>query len=196
MNEFKLPLFPLHTVLFPGGPLPLRIFETRYLDMVSYCMRKDCGFGICLIREGREVGEVAKTHDIGTIAKIVDWGQRNDGLLGIDVVGQERFRIVSSMVQSNGLTESVIEPLPEELPQEIPADHLSLTDLLEQILTQLQEPYTHVPTDFDNAVWVSHRLAELLPMSLQQRQALLELNDPLERLAIIERVLKQMNVKY
>jgi len=81
--EEAVPLFPLHTVLFPGGPLPLRIFEARYLDMVSDCLKRDRGFGVVLIEQGREVGEAASCHEVGTLARIIDWDKRDHGLLEI-----------------------------------------------------------------------------------------------------------------
>ena len=92
-DQIQIPLFPLGTVLFPGGPLPLRIFEPRYLDMVSDCLRNDKAFGVCLIKDGREVGEPAQPFDVGTMAKIVDWDRTDDGLLAITALGTSRFRI-------------------------------------------------------------------------------------------------------
>ena len=99
----RLPLFPLNTVLFPGGLLPLKIFEPRYLDLVSDCMRNNTGFGICLISEGQEAGEPATVHEIGTMVNIVDWERRSDGLLGILVHGERRFRVKSTRTEKNGL---------------------------------------------------------------------------------------------
>ena len=91
MGDVTLPLFPLHTVLFPGGLLPLRIFESRYLDMISDCLRNDRGFGVCLISAGREVGDGAECFDVGTLARIQDWDSTPDGLLGIIARGEQRF---------------------------------------------------------------------------------------------------------
>ena len=107
MKTIQLPLFPLHTVLFPGGPLPLRIFEARYLDMVSQCLQEDSGFGVCMIRHGREVGEPASTENMGVVARIVDWHQRHDGLLGITAIGEQRFRIASVRIQDNQLAKKM-----------------------------------------------------------------------------------------
>jgi len=96
----QIPLFPLNTVLFPGGPLPLRIFEARYVDMVSSCLKEDSPFGVLLIRDGGETGN-ATTHEIGTLARIVDWYQGSDGLLGVTAVGEQRFRLLSSHRQDD-----------------------------------------------------------------------------------------------
>jgi len=177
-----LPLFPLHTVLFPGGPLPLRIFEPRYLEMVSRCLRTDTGFGVALIRHGREVGEVALTHEVGTVARIVDWHQRHDGLLGVSSRGEARFRILSTEVQPNQLTVARVELWPEAAHLALPNRHLPLADLLRRLLDQAGHLYADVPRRFGDADWVGCRLSELLPLENGRKQALLEMDDPLERL--------------
>jgi Lon protease-like protein len=111
----KIPLFPLGTVLFPGGPLPLRIFEQRYLDMISSCLKNDSRFGVLLIRTGKETGD-ATTHSVGTLARIVDWYQGSDGLLGITAIGEERFRLLQSERQENGLHLGDVKRLEAEPP--------------------------------------------------------------------------------
>src|SRR5512139_2924175 len=99
MERLRIPLFPLHTVLFPGGPLALRIFEPRYLDMISRVMKEERRFGICLIQEGEEVGDAAQPHTIGTLGRISYFNRRSDGLLGITVQGEQRFRILKTEIQ-------------------------------------------------------------------------------------------------
>jgi Lon protease-like protein len=194
-NSLKIPLFPLHTVLFPGGLLPLKIFEPRYLDMVSWCLRHDSGFGVCLIRNGgKEAGEAAETYDVGTLARITDWYRREDGLLGIQARGEQRFRILSRQARPDHLVEAQVSLLPAEASQPLPAEYRSLAELLEHILNQLGEPYRSMPTDFASATWVGHRLAELLPMAFVQRQYLLELDNPLVRLKNLEEVLKTLDL--
>jgi Lon protease-like protein len=179
-----IPLFPLNIVLFPGGPLPLRIFETRYLDMVRNCMRNSTGFGVVLIRSGAEVGP-AETYDVGTMAKIVDFHQLQDGLLGLSCVGEERFRVHSRRSQADGLNIGEVEPLPAESPVPVPERHLALAELLQSVLPQLGESYTGINMHLDDAVWVSHRLAEILPMTPADKQHCLELTDPLRRLDVL-----------
>ncbi|ALG68893.1 LON peptidase substrate-binding domain-containing protein [Beggiatoa leptomitoformis] len=195
MSTLKIPLFPLHTVLFPGGVLPLRIFEARYLDMVSHCLRTGGDFGICLIREGNEVGEAATTHEVGTLATIIDWDQRSDGLLGIDVQGGQRFRLLSHEVLLNQRIEAVVELLADEPAIGLPEAQAYLAALLAQFIEQVGRPYNQMLTYYDSANWVGQRLAELLPMAHAQKQYLLELNDPLQRLETIEHVLKTLNVR-
>jgi len=181
-DTLELPLFPLHTVLFPGGPLPLRIFEPRYLEMVSRCLQQESGFGVALIRQGREVGEAAVTHEVGTVARIVDWHQRHDGLLGVSSRGERRFRILSTRVQPNQLTVAEVALWPDPPPVSVADRHLVLTDLLRQLLDQAGHVYAEVPRRFGDAEWVGCRLSELLPLGNARKQALLEIEDPVARL--------------
>jgi Lon protease-like protein len=177
-------LFPLSIVLFPGGPLPLRIFETRYVDMVRRCMREGSSFGVVLIRKGREVGP-AETFDVGTTARIVDFHQLADGLLGLSCVGEQRFRIRSRSRQSDGLNLAEVDWLAAEPEVPVPARHARLAALLENVLPQLGEVYTGMPMRLDDAAWVGHRLAEILPMAPADKQACLELDDPIQRLDVL-----------
>lgn len=190
MSRLNIPLFPLHTVLFPGGVLPLRIFEARYLDMVSDCLRQDSGFGVCLIREGREVGGVASTYDIGTLARISWFEQRDDGLLGINVNGEQRFRIHASEVLPNQLLRAEVELLAPEPPCAVPADCASLVGLLQGILEQLDFPYARLERRYDDAAWLGARLAELLPLKLELKQYLLQMNEPLARLERLRAIME------
>jgi uncharacterized protein len=180
----SIALFPLNIVLFPNGPLPLRIFETRYVDMVRRCMRGTQAFGAVLIREGNEVGP-AETVDVGTLAKIVDFHQLSDGLLGLSCVGQERFRIQSRGRQADGLNVAEVDWLPAEPMIAVPARHARLPKLLKSVLPQLGEVYEGMEMHLDDAAWVGHRLAEILPIPLADKQACLELDDPIQRLDVL-----------
>lgn len=177
----SIALFPLNIVLFPRGPLPLRIFETRYVDMVKRCMREDAGFGVALIREGNEVGPAA-TFDVGTAAKITDFDQLPDGLLGLSCVGRERFRILRRYLQSDGLNLAEVEWLEPEPVLPVAGEHQRLAALLGAVLPQLGGVYADIEMRLDDAAWVGHRLAEILPLPLPEKQILLEMNDPLQRL--------------
>ena len=174
-------LFPLNIVLFPDGPLPLRIFETRYVDMVRRCMRETQTFGVVLIREGNEVGP-AETFDVGTLAKIVDFHQLSDGLLGLSCVGQQRYRIRGRSRQADGLNLAEVDQLTPEAFVAVPASHARLPELLKSVLPQLGEVYTDMEMRLDDAAWVGHRLAEILPIPLTDKQMCLELDDPIQRL--------------
>jgi Lon protease-like protein len=181
----SIALFPLNIVLFPDGALPLRIFETRYVDMVRRCMRESQSFGVVLIREGGEVGP-AETFDVGTLAKIVDFHQLSDGLLGLSCIGQQRFRIRSRSRQADGLNLAEVDPLTAEPAVPVPARHARLAKLLKSVLPQLGEVYTGIQMHLDDAAWVGHRLAEILPIPLKDKQTCLELDDPIQRLDVLE----------
>jgi uncharacterized protein len=190
-----LPLFPLNTVLFPGGALPLRIFETRYVDMVRRCLRDASPFGVVLIRSGAEVGTVADTADLGTTARIVDFDTMPDGLLGITCRGDRKFRVVKRWQQGDGLNLGDVEYLPPEEAMGLPDEYRHLGALLLEILPELGELYAgSVSGDFADASWVSCRLAEILPLSLSDRLGLLELDDPLVRLSKLSPLVRRVTV--
>ena len=185
----SIALFPLNIVLFPGGVLPLRIFETRYVDMVRRCMRGSQAFGVALIREGNEVGP-AETFDVGTLAKIVDFHHLSDGLLGLSCIGEQRFRIRSRGRQADGLNLAEVDWLASEPAVAVPARHARLSELLKSVLPQLGEVYTGIEMRLDDAAWVGHRLAEILPIPLTDKQRCLELDDPIERLDVLSPLVK------
>lgn len=180
-----LPLFPLNTVLFPGGPLKLRIFETRYVDMISRCMREDSGFGVASIVEGVEAGGPARTAEVGTVARIVDFEQLQGGLLGVTAHGFERFRIDLVRQQSDGLNVAEIEWLPDEAAQPVPEEYAAFADLVRQAFPQLGALYGSIEPAYEDASWVGMRLAEMLPLPVEDRQHCLEIIDASERLAFL-----------
>jgi Lon protease-like protein len=183
MSAAETPLFPLRTVLFPGGYLPLRIFEQRYLTMIRDCVQTDSGFGICLIREGEEAVSPVRMTQIGTHAKIIDWHTLEDGLLGITGMGTERFRIDSVWQQEDGLYKAHVQVLDDPTGCPVPASHAILSDILNRFMEKVGDQYPGFTSDdLQDAVWVGYRLSELLPLSGIEKQHLLEMNDPLERL--------------
>lgn len=188
-----VPLFPLNTVLFPNGVLPLRIFEPRYLDMVSDCLKKDTGIGVVLIREGAETGKAADSFDTGTLCSISYWHKRPDGILGVTLKGEQRFRVISKTVQNNQLVVAEVELLPELKSTALPPGYEHLVLLLQQIISQLDPPYTTMETNYECAEWVGARLVELLPLQLKDKQQLLVMDDCLERFSKIEDLLSKMD---
>jgi Lon protease-like protein len=175
-------LFPLHTVLFPGGPLPLRIFETRYTDMVRRCMREQQPFGVVLIQEGDEAGPVSTTATVGCSARIADFYTLKDGLLGISCVGERKFRVLRVWRAPDGLNMGEVTWLDPEPAQPLPGEYARLGETVRRAVEELSQQYQHVEKHFDDAAWVGARLTELLPIELNDKQVLLELDDPIARL--------------
>jgi len=185
----QIPLFPLQTVLFPGGRLPLRIFEQRYMDMAKACLRDGSPFGVCLIREGREVGQPALPEAVGCVARIVEWDMPQLGLLQVVARGERRFRMRARRVQSDGLALAGAELLDEE--SDAPLDPQA--DLCARVLRRMVDAapagLVELPPRYDSCAWVSARLAELLPLSLASKQRLLEMDDARDRLEILRRLI-------
>lgn len=196
MATARIPIFPLHTVLFPGGPLPLRIFEARYTDMISQCLKSNIGFGVCLITEGKEVGGIASTHEVGTLASIQDWHMRKDGLLGIVVKGEKRFRVIKQNIEENKLMFAEVEYFEEDATKNnfIPREYDGLVDMLEERMSQVGSRYASMKNNYIDASWVGFRLAELLPLRSSQKQYFLQLNDPIQRLERLGDVLQHIDI--
>ena len=185
-----VPLFPLNTVLFPDGLLPLRIFEARYLDMISESLKLEKAFGVCLITNGNEAGAPADCHEIGTLAHIVDWDRDADGLLNVIVRGGQRFHILERRIRNNHLIESDIELIDDNDDEELPIEHQLLSDLLRQIANKFELSYLDENDKYLDAEWVGFRLAELLPLELDDKQSLLETSDAILRLDKIQEMLQ------
>jgi len=181
----EVALFPLHTVLFPGGLLALRVFEPRYMQMVSACLRASEPFGVCLIREGKEVGAPAVPHSVGCLARIAQWDMQQLGVLNIVARGERRFRILERRVQADGLARADIELLAEESGAAVPEDSALAVRLLRAIVDEGAGGRIEEPLRFDSACWVSARLAEILPLPPAMRQQLLEMDECVPRLAAI-----------
>jgi Lon protease-like protein len=183
MSTVEVPLFPLRTVLFPGGYLPLRIFEQRYLRMIRECARDDSGFGVCLIIEGEEAVSPVKPAEIGTMARIVDWYTLEDGLLGVSAEGTTRFITEHTVKQADGLLMGQVRWLPEPAVCRVPDAYLVLSQVLDRFMEKVGQHYPSFSEDsLDDANWVGYRLSELLPLAGIEKQHLLELSDPIERL--------------
>ncbi len=183
MPSTDIPLFPLASALFPGGSLRLRIFEPRYLDMVRDCARSDSGFGVCQILHGREVGEPAIPAAIGTLARITDFHTLPDGLLGIRAEGGLRFHTESTRVRDNGLIHGEVSFIEAEESVPVPAEYGLLATILDRLLERIGGEHARVDRRLhDDASWVGYRLAEALPLEAHERQLLLQLTDPVDRL--------------
>jgi Lon protease-like protein len=188
----EIPLFPLNAVLFPGGLLPLRIFEQRYMDMVTACIKNATLFGVCLIAEGQEVGKPATPHEIGTLAQIGegDWDMQQLGVLSVKVRGTQRFRILERRTEDSGLQLARIELIENEPPMRLPSTMARMMRLMGVILADAGDAVPQ-PHRLDDAVWIGNRYAELLPISQLAKQKLMELDDSLLRVETIYRYLEQ-----
>ncbi|KVT59844.1 LON peptidase substrate-binding domain-containing protein [Burkholderia ubonensis] len=198
-----LPLFPLHTVLFPGGMLPLKVFEARYLDMSRACLRDNAPFGVCLLKSGPEVaqeGAVSVPETIGCMARIVECDTGEFGMLFLQAIGTQRFELLSYRVEANGLLVGIAEPLPDDIPlegEQALAQFGACAEVLERIIDALKQknepdklPFCE-PFRLDDPSWVSNRLAELLPLDLRARQKLMEFPDVGARIDAVHHVLNR-----
>ncbi|MDP3421033.1 MAG: LON peptidase substrate-binding domain-containing protein [Thiobacillus sp.] len=191
LKPFTLPLFPLNTVVFPGGQLPLRIFEPRYLDMVKRAIADSTPFGICGIREGQETGTPAVPYEVGTRVYVTDWDMPQTGILHIDTRAQDRFVIRSTRTEPSGLLIGTVESVSSEADTAVPDDLELAVEILRHIVNEYGDAHFAAPHEFDNAVWVGYRLSEVLPLKHSVKQNLLEMNDSVTRLRILTEFLKK-----
>lgn len=185
----ELPLFPLRTVLFPRGRLPLRIFEPRYMDMAKGCLRDDTHFGVCLIREGAEVGAPAVPEDVGCTARIVSWDMAQLGVLQVLARGERRFRILERRAQADGLQLARVELLVDLADTRLEACDVCAR-VLRRALEDGGEGLVEPPLRYESAAWVGERLAELLPLSPASKQRLLEMDDAAARIEVLRRLIR------
>lgn len=189
--SFSLPLFPLNTLVFPGGRLPLRVFEQRYLDMVKQAIADDTPFGVCAIRSGAETGVPALPYAVGTQVRVVDWDMPQTGILHIDTLALERFVIRDTEVKPNGLLIGNVERVNHETAVAIPDELELAVEVLRHIVGEYGDTHFPPPHPFNDAVWVSYRLAETLPLTLSIKQNMLEMNDAVTRLRLLSDFLKK-----
>ena len=175
-------------MLFPRGRLPLRLFEQRYLTMAKACLKDGTPFGVCAIREGKEVGTPAVPFEVGTTAKIAEWDMPQLGVLQIVAIGEARFRIRERRALADGLLLGQVEVLPPETDGPVPAACAPCVRLLERVIEE--HPGFLPSPQLESAAWVSGRLAELLPLPLAAKQELLELDDACARLERLNGLLR------
>ena len=187
----EIPIFPLNTVLYPGGALPLKVFEQRYIEMTKACLRDSLPFGVCLIREGREVGAAAVPEPVGCLATIEHWDMHQLGVFQLVARGTGRFRILETRIAPNHLVSASIEAI-------APDGAAEVDPLCRQVLGALIEKVGAgrfpAPVRLDDAEWVGFRLAEVLPIEARLKQALLEMTDAAARLAKLRGLLEQQGL--
>ena len=196
-RPFALPLFLLKTVLFPGGVLPLKVFEQRYIEMAKTCLRDGAPFGVCLITAGSEVatgGPPPEFAEVGTTATFSSWDMQEPGILHVTATGGERFRVQSHRVERNGLFVAEAVRIPVEPTVALDEGYAPMAKLLELIAAQVGRRQFPETTAFDDASWVGYRLAELLPLPPSIKQGMLEINDSEMRLSLLQKFLRQQGL--
>ena len=195
----QIPLFPLHVVMFPRGRLNLQIFERRYIDLVTNCMRTNSGFGICLLKEGEEIiqeGTNQTIHRTGTYSNIIDWDQLENGLLGITVEGSAKFSIEDCWQSDSGVLQGNVQfNETDNVDREtIPLDdqYTALADLLQNLESHPLVEQKKLIIDYNNLWDLGWRLSELIPIEIEQKQQLLEIDDPWERIQSIEQLVSDL----
>jgi hypothetical protein len=190
LESLRVPIFPLNTVLFPGGLLPLRVFETRYMDMTRECLKRNEAFGVCLIQQGAEVGAPAVPEGIGCLAKIQECDMQQQGILNLKTRGGQRFRILERETSTQGLISAGVELMEPDASVAVPEQFSACVRLLQMVVADQGKAVFAEPHAFDDAAWVGYRLTEILPVPLVAKQKLLELTDSLSRLSILQRFLE------
>lgn len=204
-NSDFVPLFPLNTVLFPDGILPLKVFEARYIDMVRDCMKQQRPFGVVLIKSGAEVGRAAQPEAVGCLAEIIEWDMQELGLLMLRTRGGQRFRIRQQRVLPDQRLEAKIEMIASDVQTKPDAVHVNCAATLKMLIAEVNQkarnehgaeyasPFSS-PAQLDNAGWVANRWSEILPLPLKARQRLMEMTDGQVRLALIHQYLQQHQI--
>ena len=193
-----LPLFPLRTVLFPGGFLPLKVFEQRYIEMTKACLRDERPFGVCMIVKGEEVargdGSVPAFADVGTLARITNFDMPDLGILHVTTEGLTRFQVREHGADASGLVIGQVTPIADEPRHPLPEMHAPLARMLELIAARIGPGNFPSDVRYDDATWVGYRLAELLPLPLSIKQRMLEVNDANVRLAALKQFLERQGL--
>jgi Lon protease-like protein len=197
-RTYSLPLFPLKTVLFPGGLLPLKIFEQRYIAMAKTCMKDNQSFGVCLLTQGEEVAQAdaaaPEIATVGTLARITDFDMPQLGILHVVTQGGSRFKVEQHRIEDSGLAVGEVTPIPDEPPLALAQPYDALVKLLELIATRVGPQNFPVERNYDDASWVGYRLAEVLPLPLHIKQSMLEINDAAVRLEVLRKFLAQQGL--
>ncbi|MES2508735.1 MAG: LON peptidase substrate-binding domain-containing protein [Pseudomonadota bacterium] len=213
LTLFSLPLFPLGTVLYPGGLLPLRIFEVRYLDMVGKCHKTGAPFGVVSLTQGSEVrktdpaqpGRDGFAHEefnaVGTLATITEFSVPQPGLMMIRCEGAQRFEISNREKLKHGLWIADVTRLADDQTVKVPEDLQGSADALGKLIKSLQDrqvPNSQMPLvapyHLDDCGWVANRWCELLPIPLELKQRLMELDNPLVRLELVSDILERTGI--
>ena len=191
-QAIEIPIFPLNTVLFPGGRLPLRIFEVRYVDMTKACIRDDAVFGVCQILDGGEVGQPALAAPVGCTARISEWDVPAAGLFNLVTRGERVFRVLDQHVQSDGLIRAQVVLEAEREVRTLPPSHRMLSKMVGEIIDKIGREHFDQPAQLEDAQWVAYRLAEILPLSRDQKLQMLQERDAWALLEQVQQAVLQL----
>lgn len=194
-----LPLFPLKTVLFPGGVLPLKVFEQRYITMTKTCLQGAKPFGVCLLTQGEEVAGAESIKavgfaPIGTLARIASWDMPQLGILHLRTEGATRFRVQAHTIADDGLVVGQVTAIAPEPTVALPEAFKPLAALLELLINRVGKENFPAELMLTDASWVGYRLAEVLPLPLPIKQSMLEINDSEVRLKVLAQFLHQQGL--
>ena len=219
----QLPLFPLQSVLFPDGLLPLQIFEIRYLDMIARRHQAGAPFGVVCLSEGSEVRRPSRApatptgeafaheafHPVGTLARIDDFWRPQPGLVRVQCTGTRRFRVSGAAQQRYGLWVADVELLPDDTPVAVPDDLAFVRDALEGLLRKIEasldlsaesgrpteaELPLRKPYRWDDCGWLANRWCEMLPLDAVRKQRFMQIDSPLLRLELVADALQQIGI--
>jgi Lon protease-like protein len=188
MDELDIPLFPLNTIVFPGGLLKLKIFEQRYLDMTKRCIADQSGFGVIATQDD------GVAYGVGTLVTVTEWDMPHTGIFALKTMGATRFVVREKWVEKDGLNRGRVTQIPDEDDVTLPAEFTHLAGLVEGIVARYGEDTFPQPLRLDSASWVSARLAEVMPLNLRIKQQLLEINDPVLRLKALSQFLSKQGI--
>ena len=202
-----LPLFPLTTVLFPGGYLPLQIFEVRYLDMIGRCFKNNAPFGVISLNQGNEVlkapqGEPDEIfYPVGTLARITSLSRPQAGLMLIQCAGLQRFLVTERQLLKHGLWVADVTLLADDQTVPVPDDLKPVASTLKRVVTTLQAQGTledqmpiQPPYQYEDCAWVANRWCDVLPMPLELKHRLMALDNPLVRLELVSDMLERNGI--
>lgn len=194
MNKFtNIPIFPLKSIILPGGQFPLRIFERRYIDMIKNSLKKNTGFVIALTK--KDADYISSVHEYGCYVEIVDWSQLDGGLLGITVEGKTIVKLKDCVLDEANLLKGNAIAREQEIDHIIPKKYQILSKFYKKIYPEIKAYIFHNNSNYNDANWVGFRLIECLPIEINDKADLISTNEPLDRLEKIFHIIKRIYPK-
>ena len=194
MNNYnKIPIFPLKSIILPGGQFPLRIFERRYLDMIRDSLKTNSGFVIALTK--KDADYISSVHDYACYVNIVDWSQLDGGLLGITVEGKSLVTLSNCKLDETNLLRGDAQQIKSSIDHLIPQKYQILSKFYRKIYPEIKAYIFHNKPKYNDANWIGFRLIECLPIEISDKADLISTNEPLDRLEKILHIVKRIYPK-